>query len=896
MELSELSDSYVHFPKQVSDSIVTLARSSTDQVFINNACHLFEIVAQHLLDFANSIYRASSREISPNALKDVEGFLQGLEGGNLSFGHRIEGLRKLRTVIVGGDAAAEKALHSVLFSKDLGQPSIELVAAIEHIVSGRKAYAIPSHGIVRYASDKIKSGPNKKRDLVELFDAVVKVRNATAHRESSEDPSQGNAWFIHDEVFYKAILFWLGPCTVALFKWEPLVELLARYEYVTLGEELSKGTWRLERRQLTLPTPLEASLMLDPRHPGWTPVAGAEVIVERNGARSSRLAFVSTLSQFPMPRRSIQLVRESYIRAYLERIATNGLLDVRGREEILDVARQNGLSYEIADRLIASTRKLLEAWSDDAPAEFKHDPGSERLSESPLLAPIIRGAAAGLYFRRLEWIKREYLPNKYVISAPILSSGTDLSIDASCALLIALVREGKICALSDEDGPDLEARKWARDEVQQMVFRPEDGRTEATLSDLLNVFLIKNEAIPQHVMQLCELCVRLHREQGGMAQDSRVRFNEILKQLRSLREATDEKSVVTVASESAEQSLSVLVDGESILAGDVAELLARVVQSVRQRHALSQPVQFSPRRYVLNSTPVHVDNATPFAEPKHIEEVGFAETDLRGAQVYDAVSKICAAASAVFEAHGYEPAPIPQQAVPEDNRRDGSLVVEFESSGGETVCITGDNIPELYGKLLRRLVDAQLAPLSRLPVVFGRIRVMLDVEPYHLNGRRFLNPIEYKTYFAEANVSREYGLICAGRLLKEFGCTVLRAEDTRIRGKLEVDLHGSKVDGKDVPSFLTSLIRKLADAGLLTFKDLPLSRDLNNGSRYLVAKTPQHRTGAEFYSPRKVMVESQEVHIDCQIGRQEALDLAISLINLLTERREASPETRVLVG
>ncbi|MGE3465704.1 MAG: ADP-ribosylglycohydrolase family protein [Pyrinomonadaceae bacterium] len=85
------------------------------------------------------------------------------------------------------------------------------------------------------------------------------------------------------------------------------------------------------------------------------------------------------------------------------------------------------------------------------------------------------------------------------------------------------------------------------------------------------------------------------------------------------------------------------------------------------------------------------------------------------------------------------------------------------------VSLTAKNIPDLYGQVLRVLVDSGEINSLDLPFATGPKRYLIARKPIHPSGQNFMAPVEYNSFFMEAHNNRTAAITNLEKLKNALG-------------------------------------------------------------------------------------------------------------------------------
>ncbi len=157
--------------------------------------------------------------------------------------------------------------------------------------------------------------------------------------------------------------------------------------------------------------------------------------------------------------------------------------------------------------------------------------------------------------------------------------------------------------------------------------------------------------------------------------------------------------------------------------------------------------------------------------------------------------------------------------------------------------VGGKTVAAFYGALLRFLVDRSLIPDELLPVRSGWVRHLLAKQPIHQNQQPFNRPVTYQGYYMEASQSRANAITFALMLCEELELTARPRDGESVSWRrpsnieLVVDINGEPVEGGNVREFLSNIVGRLDELGLLTDALIPFPL---GPSRYLLNREPRH--------------------------------------------------------
>ncbi len=856
--LPQINEVFTSFPLQLITHLRHVIEASTPSDAFTCYCNLLEWLTTYLANLANSVYMDRPSDQVDDKL---ESHLR-TASTPISFGSAVGGLRAL------GQSSADFAtkipeLAKILTESRLPPDAVRMTKAFQIIRKGREEYGIPPARLKHFLSDNnLNDKSLGKCSLDNFLSEVVTYRNKGLGHQAEE------SWFPRDPDMYALLVGLLAPALDNLLSWEPMRDLLTKYEIVgtgleTLGPNGARACDAIRQNIAEGIAPLGSSSLLL----GAGQRSEGKYIARRTTQRE--LTAVARYHHFPQTLQDASLLYRQYARRYLTIYLERGLITKPQRQgELAPLFRR----LMIPD----AERRRIEVEIQQAINDFTPDDDARRDAALNRIATIVgherehihaqsSSLLAQLPQRRKDQIF-EQIDNNLIMSFEQLHIESELSEPDLDSVLAELEAERRVRRIGGHSSR-FHAHFKAQDPKKSTSFRTllEEFRTRSQ----------KTKKYPALIWKLVELCKDLLIDDGiPIDEDEVLSYRGLFDGPSSEREPEDDMMVLQIGN-------------DTIRADRVRELYERLMDVLRRLDApVAREVPFliGRTRYLVNTEPRHA-NGTLFASPVNVGGLYFEGNRSREQALADTIAFVerlgLSASSPEFE-NRREPAD--DDITDADEATAALLRIEILADDNQTVSvIQGSSVSRFFTALLEYLLE-QRQPLDTiLPVFAGKVRYLLSDEPYHANRRRFETYIERRGYYMNTAFSYEQAIANARVLCEQLDLRIsdVPEEPRDDSAPLSVLIDGQVVSAHDVPEFMLAAVTALHEHGLLMESEIPYK---SGRVRYLIAESPIHDHGGTFRRPVEIRLGDRRYYIEANISRPGAVEL----INRLLARKGRS--------
>lgn len=861
--LPQVNEFFTGFPVALIKHLRLVLEATSPSDTFTCYCNLLEWLTTYLANLGNSVYKDRPSEQVDERL---ELHLRSTSSP-ISFGSAVGGLRALSQS--GVDFAARlPELALILSERSLPLAIARMVKAFQVIRKAREEYEVPPSRLEQYIRDSnINEKSLGKCSLDAFLSELVIYRNKGLGHQAEE------TWFPRNPHMYALLVSYLAPALDDLLSWEPMRDLLIRYEIVETGAEavVSGGRRACETTRTNIAegfAPLGPSFLLL----GNNQRAEGRYVGRRTGAPRELQAIVRHV-HFPQTLQTSDHLYRQYARRYLMTYLERGLITKPQRQGELDsLWRRLSIPDLERQRIESEIQQAINDYTPDDAAQG--DASLQRLATllSHEWIPVQTQAPsllAQLPRRRKAHIL-DQIDNNVIMSFDQLRAESELSEPDLDSVLADLEQEGRVRRV----GGSLDrahAHFKAQDPKKPASFR--------ALLDELRVRAHKSRKYPGSVWKLVELCESLLADDGIALSEGEVIG------YRGLFDGFAPDGAYFVPEEDGGVML-LRVGDDDIRATSVRDLFEKLAELLRRRGVVvtgAVPHLIGRTRFLVNFEPQHA-NGTAFAVPVNVGELYFEANRNRDQALTETLAFLhrlgLTASSPDIE--GRREVDEEEGVGLDDNEASSSMLgIEIRSDPADAPSIIrGTTVSKFFTALLDHLLDLGAPLEKKLPVRAGRIRYLLADEPYHANARRFDTYIERDGYFMNTSFSYEQAMAHARMLCEELGLQATplggaadEPQDVSVPLRIEID--GQTFHADDVPTFLFEVVTALYEKGILSDADIPYK---SGRVRYFIAESPIHDHGRAFNRPLEVYLGDHRYYIEANISRQGALELVQRLV------------------
>ena len=822
-------------------------------------CNLLEWLANHLANLCNSVYK--DRPVDP-VDERLEAVLRSLSSP-LSFGTTVSGLHALSRGSFGL-ASRIPELATVLSHDRLPAACGRKIRAFQLIKRAREEFAVPPSHLEKYVLSQLPEENQLGRASLDGF-----LRNLIEFRNRGVGHQDEEGWFPRDQRMYALLNHYLAPAVDDLLAWEPMRELLTRYEIVKIE---GGDTWPVgQARACTISRHYVADgfAPLGPSHILFLPTQRAEgTYIALRTPVAHELQAVVRYHAFPQTHQTSEQLYRRYARLYLTTYLKLGLITRPQRQGDLDPEVRK-LAIPDAERSRIES-EIQQAINEYTPSSPDRDQPLQRLSsligpDWPQIQAQVTLGLAQLPTQQKNHIF-EQIFDKTIMSFEQLRSESELSEPELETVLSDLEQEGRVRRV----GASLVDRAHGHYKTQD----PEKPGTFREILESLRANANPRRRYPEFMWRLLELCGSVLSDDGlglpeGELEGVRLFFEGSVGDRTATHEPTTGAMLLNVGD-------------DTIHAESVRALYERVSDLLRHRNidpSPAIPFLIGRTRYLVNSDAMHA-NGTAFAAPVAIGRYYFEANRNRDQALSEVVAFLDKLGIIATSPDLPDPGVSEVGDEVDDEAAAPVLGLEILAQGEEApVVIQGRTVRQFFTTLLDHLLERS-APLDQhVPIRAGRVRYILAEEPYHANGRRFDSQIERGGYYMNTAFSYEQAMGHARALCEQLGLqtgTLDGASELQeTEEPLRISIGNEVVEGEDVPRFLTGALTTLYARGLFVDGDIPYK---SGRVRYLIAEVPTHDHGRAFIRPAEIHLGDRRYFIEANVSRQGALELIQRLL------------------
>jgi hypothetical protein len=727
---------------------------------------------------------------------------------------------------------------------------VPCAVALYELQQARKArldYQASPAGMERFVQDL--TGKNRsqgalskiscgKRLLWQLMTAISPIRNRFVHPDSgaTAEPTQRRGkeqasamdWWLEDEHFYRVLNRYVTAMLVQLLCWDPMVELFAHYERVTISGHAERDgpgfRTPVARDRAESALPFGQSWL----HSRERLELGIEVLAQGT-CNKHKLVFLAPYVRVPNGLEDQDQIRLRYRDAFLTALLNDGFIDNREREMLDRLRVELELPTETFD---AIERELQRRWLDLLKQADEASPSSDKVEASQEDC-----APAPPDLRAL----------RHALVCPLGEAGTARQLAAATQLLQALAERGlhvirnnglafagtiaqelgvtvpvvlRATALLEGMGTVRCPLSSGRERNAHTYFQVFDPSYRQRLLEVIRAIgesVQGGHTVPGTTQELLLLCHELLEDGGHGKVEAELR--PLILRIQAQQDE-DGEAAPTASDDGAEPSqdkargFTLVVAGEELHARSFTPFLRTIFERLGRLPALQHPMTVGPdaehqpgdlripflvghSRYLVAWEPTH-RNGTPFGYDVKCElgdqPIYFEANWPRSEALFHVKRWLLDAGLEVREPGQDDASEISELRAPcagedavvlEDK---GELLREerlsrMEWTGGlsfgwkgEDCVIQGRTVPQLMKALLGFLAEPELDADGVVPFDAGRVRYLVALAPFHRDERPFSRPVTFGGYIAEGSFSWDSALRHCERLL----AALAEVEDHRI--------------------------------------------------------------------------------------------------------------------